>query len=631
MKLSLRNKFLLPTIALIILGMGLLAAISSVWSGNALKKSITDQISGVTESTVKLIDSWIEDRTLDVRSWSRQKVYKTSLKDTFVGKAARKAANGTLAQIKSEYKYYENICLVNSKGEIVSAAEPTVIGKVKVTDQVYFQQALKGKVFISEVFKNRGSGNPVFIVSVPVKEKELSVGVLFGVVYMNYFNRKFVDPIKIGESGYAFLFKSDGVVIAHPDKQQIMEMNLNTVEFGQEMMKHEEGWITHKDNGVEKIVNYMKSELLGWTLCVGAVTSEFYSPIKRLSYINGAVTVSVVILAIVVILLLVRSIVNPINQIAGGLNEGSNKMASSSNQVSSASQQLAEGSSEQAASIEETSSSLEEMSSMTKQNAENASQANKLMKEANDVVQKANDSMGHLTRSMDEISKSSEETFKIIKTIDEIAFQTNLLALNAAVEAARAGEVGAGFAVVADEVKNLAMRAADAAKSTATLIEGTVKKVGQGSELVSGTNEAFQKVAESASKVGELVGEIASASNEQSQGIGQVSTAVNEMDTVVQKNAANAEESASASEEMNAQAEQMKSMVNGLVALVGGSRNGTEHNRDLVINSPNTITYSANGNGAYSKTTKAKNLITQKPVKENPEEVIPMDDDFKDF
>ncbi len=106
---------------------------------------------------------------------------------------------------------------------------------------------------------------------------------------------------------------------------------------------------------------------------------------------------------------------------------------------------------------------------------------------------------------MEEISKASEETSKIIKPIDKIAFQTNLLALNAAVEAARAGEAGAGFAVVADEVRNLAMHSAEAAKNTADLIEGTLKKVIEGTNVVSVTNEAFIKVSESSTKVGKLI------------------------------------------------------------------------------------------------------------------------------
>jgi len=271
------------------------------------------------------------------------------------------------------------------------------------------------------------------------------------------------------------------------------------------------------------------------------------------------------------VVFLKRNIINPLNQSIEGLSTSTNQVSTVSEQVDSSSQWLAEGSSEQAASIEETSSFLKEMSSMTRQNANNAHQADSLMKESNQVVSKATDSMAHLTTSMDDISNASEETSKIIKTIDEIAFQTNLLALNAAVEAARAGEAGAGFAVVADEVRNLAMRAADAARSTAGLIEGTVKKVNEGGELVATTNEAFSEVAESSSRVGELVGEIAAASKEQAEGIEQVNNTVLEMDKVVQQNAANAEESASASEEMNAQAEQMKQLVDNLVCLVGGS------------------------------------------------------------
>jgi methyl-accepting chemotaxis protein len=291
---------------------------------------------------------------------------------------------------------------------------------------------------------------------------------------------------------------------------------------------------------------------------------------KEMYVIVGGVVVGIVLLMAVAACFIARSIAGPIQRVSRGLVESSGRVASVADQVSGGSKVLSDGASEQAAAIEETSAALEEVASMTKQSADSADQADGLMKLVGQLVGQANDSMGNLSASMEAIKKASEETQKIVKTIDEIAFQTNLLALNAAVEAARAGEAGAGFAVVADEVRNLAMRAADSARNTANLIEGTVKKVKDGASMMSGTHDAFGKVTGSAGKVAELLAEIAAASKEQSQGIDQVNKAVGDVDKVTQQNAANAEESSAAAVELSSQAGHMKAMVDELLGLVGG-------------------------------------------------------------
>jgi len=332
---------------------------------------------------------------------------------------------------------------------------------------------------------------------------------------------------------------------------------------------------------------------------------------------------------------IVKDLVSSLTSIAKNIDAGAGQVANAAGQLSSSSQILSEGAGEQAASLEETTSSLEELSSMTKQNADHAVEADNLMKESNHMVGKASDTMIQLTTSMNDISKASEETQKVVKTIDEIAFQTNLLALNAAVEAARAGDAGAGFAVVAEEVRNLALRSADAAKSTAELIDGTVNKVKDGSGLVERTSDAFADVKSGALKVGELVADIAAASDEQAKGVEQLNITMTNIDKITQQNAANAEESAASSEELSAQSQQMKSEVTKLLVKVAGNENKNAKKKKVSF----TIK-KAFGNKKIKADLKRNmnNMLVNKAEKNNsknmitPESLIPLDDDeFAEF
>ncbi len=173
-----------------------------------------------------------------------------------------------------------------------------------------------------------------------------------------------------------------------------------------------------------------------------------------------------------------------------------NRFAAASGQISSGSQSLSQSSSEQASALEEISSSLQ-----TKQNTSNAQEARRLSEAARTSTLKGVDSMQRLSAAMDQIKASSDSTAKIVKTIDEIAFQTNLLALNAAVEAARAGDAGKGFAVVAEEVRNLAMRSAEAAKNTSTLIEESVHKAEGGVSINQEVLKNLQEINEHTNKL----------------------------------------------------------------------------------------------------------------------------------
>jgi methyl-accepting chemotaxis protein len=230
-------------------------------------------------------------------------------------------------------------------------------------------------------------------------------------------------------------------------------------------------------------------------------------------------------------------------------------------EITSGNANLSQRTEEQSASLEETASSMEEMTTTVKQNADNAGQANQLALAARDQAEKGGAVVGQAVKAMTDINGASRKIADIIGVIDDIAFQTNLLALNAAVEAARAGEQGRGFAVVASEVRSLAGRSATAAKEIKELIQDSVRKVEDGSVLVTQSGQTLEKIVASVKKVSDIVAEIAAASREQSSGIEQVNRSVMQMDELTQQNAALVEQATAASQAMAEQVRGLNQML----------------------------------------------------------------------
>ena len=243
-----------------------------------------------------------------------------------------------------------------------------------------------------------------------------------------------------------------------------------------------------------------------------------------------------------------RDIIAQIREASQSINTAAREIATGNNDLSRRTE-------EQASSLEETASSMEEFASTVKLNAENAQEANRLAAEASESAQRGGDVVARVVSTMTGITESNREIVDITTLIDGIAFQTNLLALNAAVEAARAGEQGRGFAVVASEVRNLAQRAAEAAKNIKSVVSNSVGKVDEGAKLVQSAGAAMGQIVAQVRRVTDIVGEIAAASKEQSGGIEQVNQAITQIDQITQQNAALVEEATAAAKSLEDQSD----------------------------------------------------------------------------
>lgn len=654
------------------LSSAILSTVSYYSSKGALENALEQQIEQISHSTMQNLDYWIAGLQRSLGTWSSQKVFQLAVLDSFVGVNARKSANAELDNLHRSHDEFEGIHVANTNGLVVASCNTNDIEKVNVSDRPYFRAALEGKTSISSPVKSKGTGNPVVIIATPMKgDNGMVVGALLGVVSLENMSKRFVDAVKVLDSGYIFVYEPAGLIVAHKNRAHIFNLDLKKYDWGKRLLAESAGAMRYEFESAVKYVAFDKSEKLGWGIAATVFEKEMMAPVIRSRNWNLFVCLISLTGCAFVLVFVANSITKPLNHAIKNLNQTAIQLASGADQISHASQSLASGAGEQAASLEETSSSLEEMASMTHRNANNAEKANGFSKQTRESAEKGTEKTQAMMKAMDGIQASGEamhkamnevraanaDVAKIIKTIDEIAFQTNILALNAAVEAARAGAAGMGFAVVADEVRNLAQKSAEAARETASRIEGAISKT-ENSVLMSDkvsqelkslavlshqVETSLGEILTRAREVDQLVGDISAASKEQNAGIQQVNTAVSQMDHVTQANAASAEESASAATELSSQADILKAVVEDLVTLSEGGRTSSEVNETSAHNGSSLMGKMSSSQTGTRKVSSAIPNSSQVTPIERQTVVLnqrgrnqqpspqPFDDGFKDF
>jgi len=403
------------------------------------------------------------------------------------------------------------------------------------------------------------------------------------------FNRRILE-FKPYDTGYAFLVSNGGTVVAHP-QADLTGKGLADLTFSPATLQaiaagRETAEIRRMGKGNEEVyVKFVPMQIgetdTPWSFALVV-------PMEKILAGSTALTRTMIAIGCIGLLallgslwLIVRSIARPLQRAIVDLEGCAGEMTRSSAEVSNSGMRLASAASTQAASLEEISSSLASITTRTTESADRAREANRLAKLASEEARQGSGSMDRMTVAMKKIKGTSDQTARIIKTIDEIAFQTNLLALNAAVEAARAGESGKGFAVVAEEVRTLAMRSADAARSTAELIAEAQSNADAGVIASEEVDAVLHRIGERIEHVSGLMSEVSDASVEQSQGIEHIHQGVSQLEQTTQGTAATAQESAASGSSMAQHSGLLRGIVSDLSQLVEGERAVREGTRPV--------------------------------------------------
>lgn len=483
---------------------------------------------------------------------------------------------------------YQVVFAADPEGRVVAASDPSYLG-VSVQDRDYYQAAINGTTNIGRPNLNKVTNEPFIPIGAPIYSEEGDVVGTIGAILNIGFLNSLILNATIGETGYAFLVDSQGIVMSHPDESTLFELNIKEIEGMEEitsqMLAGEAGVNEYVYQGIEKTAGFAPVTTTGWSLSLSLPNQEFLEPVNAVTNSILIVSAIAIVVALLIFIFFARSISKPIRQgvdfagevadgnlratldvkhkdeigelaealrrmisnlkrIVGDVMSAADQVTSGSQQMSSTAEQLSQGATEQASSIEEVSSSMQQMSSNISQNADNASETEKIAIQSAQDAEQSGQAVMEAVEAMNQIAER-------ITIIEEIARQTNMLSLNASIEAARAGEHGKGFAVVASEVGKLAARSKDAAGEISELSSSTV-------DVAEKARNMLEQLVPNIRKTADLVQEISAASREQSNGADQINTAINQLDQVIQQNASASEEMASVAEELNGQAEELQ-------------------------------------------------------------------------
>lgn len=173
---------------------------------SSYKEKVEDHLVELVLKHKQNIDSFLSGKLGDIRYLARNYTFEELSDEAFLEERLV-ALQGELGP------YFVDLGVINERGIQVSYAGPFKLGKAAYADALWFQEVMKRRYFISDVFLGL-RGLPHFIVAV----RENWNGrdwILRATVDFVAFNQ-LVENLRIGETGFAYILNRDGKLQTKP-------------------------------------------------------------------------------------------------------------------------------------------------------------------------------------------------------------------------------------------------------------------------------------------------------------------------------------------------------------------------------------------------------------------------------
>jgi len=253
-----------------------------------------------------VIENWFKDRLADIKSISELPAVKA-------GELTR--MKESLKAFDKNHPEFSGIVYVNKSG--ITEIDTTGPPGLDLSDRPYFEEAKKGKIFITNVLIGRQSHKPIVIFSVPVYDNAKRFqGLVFGSVPIKTINnimRQFQDSAR-----ETYLIERNGMLISESRQGKIGE-NIESEIYKQALQgnKMMDRFYT-APNGDAVLGDYRWVHNNQW-LIIGEVTeSKIYEPFYHMSIIFSSVILLVIIIGYTLMVWVSNQVEAPIRRVLIG-------------------------------------------------------------------------------------------------------------------------------------------------------------------------------------------------------------------------------------------------------------------------------------------------------------------------